>query len=292
MRILLAGWPSFTHGEATAGDVLSMRRVSEALTAAGVEHDLAWSPVFAPGALSIEDADPARYSHVVFVCGPVHGASLLALHERYARCRRIAVGVSVLDVADPAVRGFHRVLARDGVGGARQDLSAVSTVDLVPVIGVVLAPGQREYGGRGRHDRVHEAITTWLLNVDCARLPLDTRLDSQDWRHAATPGQFLSLLSKVDALVTTRLHGLVLGLRCGLPVLAVDPVDGGGKVTAQAGALDWPACVSAEDALSGEKLDGWGSWCLSDAGRALAAAHRMDQAEPLLTELLGELEAG
>jgi hypothetical protein len=50
MLILLTGWPSFLHGEATAGDVLSMDRVQQALQTAGLPVDVAWSPVFRPGA--------------------------------------------------------------------------------------------------------------------------------------------------------------------------------------------------------------------------------------------------
>jgi hypothetical protein len=76
VRVLLTGWPSFVHGEATAGDVLGMERVNAALDDAGVPCEMAWSPVFRPGSLTLEDADPRRYSHVVFTCGPVHGAQV------------------------------------------------------------------------------------------------------------------------------------------------------------------------------------------------------------------------
>src|SRR5690625_5166939 len=116
MRVLVAGWPSFLHGEATAGDVLSMRRVSAALDGAGIPADVAWSPALKPDALPLDEADPAHYSHVVFVCGPAQGEQVEWLHRRYAGCRRIAVGVSVLDPRGAAAAGFHRILARDGLG--------------------------------------------------------------------------------------------------------------------------------------------------------------------------------
>lgn len=294
MRVLVAGWPSFLHGEATAGDVLSMRRVTDALASAGVEHDTVWSPGFRPGALRLEDAQPARYSHVVFACGPAHGWQVRELHERFARSRRIAVGVSVLDPDDPAVRGFHAVFPRDSEipdGPApRADLALAAHTAAVPVVGVVLAPGQAEYGDRRRHREVHEAVTTWLLGLDCARLPLDTRLDTTDWRHCATADQFTSVLTRLDALVSTRLHGLVLGLRCGVPVLAVDPVEGGGKVTAQAVALGWPALVAARDCADRDVLWRWWRWCLSPEGRARAGARSVPKDDPLIDELMTELE--
>jgi hypothetical protein len=289
MRVLVTGWPSFRDGEATAGDVLSMRRVCEALASAGVAHDSAWSPVFRPGALSLDDADPQHYTHLVFACGPAHGAQVERLHSRYAACQRIAVGVSVLDADDPAVQGFHRVIPRDDGSQSEVDLSASATVGSVPVLGVAFAPGQPEYGSAGRHKEVHARLGEWLRGVDAATVPIDTRLDSRDWTKCATPEEFLSLVTRFDALVTTRLHGLVLGLRAGVPVLAVDPVAGGGKVQAQAGALGWPAMLSAADtaADTGDPaaLDDWLRWCLSPEARHAAGV----PSEKLTGELLAEV---
>jgi hypothetical protein len=281
MRVLLTGWASFLHGEATAGDVLSLGAAGAALTEAGIDHDVAWSPGFRPGTRHLPDAPAGDYTHVVFACGPLHGPQVRWLHERYATCRRIAVGVSVPDPADPAVTGFHRVLARDGGGTAEPDLSLAGTVAATQVLGVVLAPHQPEYGGAGRHDEVHAALTGWLAGLDCARVPLDTRLAHEDWQRCATPDQFVSSLSKMDAVVTTRLHGLVLGLKAGVPVVAVDPVAGGGKVTAQGAALGWPV-IAAEDAADTGVLDARLKWCLS----AEAVPH---PPVPRLAALVGEL---
>ncbi|GAA0596518.1 polysaccharide pyruvyl transferase family protein [Actinomadura livida] len=272
MRVLVTGWPSFLHGEATAGDVLAMEAVRRALAGAGVRCDLAWSPVFRPGGLDLGRADPGRYTHLVFACGPLHGPQVAGLHRRYARCTRVAVGVSVVDPADPAVTGFDAVLARDAPAAApRPDLAALPETPPVPVAGVVLAPGQAEYGTRRLHDRVERELTGWLAGRECARLPLDTRLDPRDWRLFTTAAELESALRRLDLVVTTRLHGLVLALKNGIPALAVDPVRGGAKVTAQARAWSWPALVTvaAEDAgrdgplLDPAELDRWWDWCLS-----------------------------
>ncbi|WP_026341248.1 polysaccharide pyruvyl transferase family protein [Actinomadura atramentaria] len=273
MRVLLTGWYSFLDGEATAGDVLARDAVRDRLDASGIPCDTAWSPVFKPGALTLAGADPADYTHLVFACGPLHGPDIAALHERYARCRRIAVGVSVLDPADPAVTGFDTVLARDGLGPARPDLATVPDLPPVPVAGVVLSLGQGEYGTRRRHEDVADRVVDWLARTGCARLPLETRLDSRDWRLFGAARELTSVLARLDAVVTTRLHGLVLGLRAGVPVLAVDPVAGGGKVTAQARALGWPAVLAAEDVLAtdgDERLAELWRWCLSEPGETAA----------------------
>ncbi|HEX2312374.1 MAG TPA: polysaccharide pyruvyl transferase family protein [Thermomonospora sp.] len=292
MRVLITGWPSFLNGEATAGDVLAMEAVRDALDEVGVPCDMAWSPVFRPSGPSLAEVDPARYTHLVFACGPLVGEQVQRLHERYAHCRRIAVGVSVVDPEDPAVLGFHEVLARDGGGlEPRLDLAAELPVPDVPVVGVALAPGQPEYGGRRRHDRVERELTAWLNARDCARVPIDTRLDVYGWRNPSTPAQTEALIRRMDLVVTTRLHGMVLALKNGVPALAIDPVEGGAKVGAQARAWGWPALVtvgSGEPALDVLELERQWNWCL--AGRAAAAAWDLrPDSRPLLTEDLLDL---
>jgi Polysaccharide pyruvyl transferase len=295
MRVLLTGWFSFLHGEATAGDVLAAQAVTSAFDAAGIGHDTAWSPVFRPGALTLEQASPELYTHLVFVCGPLHGEQVAALHTAYPRCRRIAVGVSVVDERDPACRGFDVLLPRDAPGRkAITDLAAAVPPGpaATPVAGIFLAHGQGEYGGRRRHDQVTADLETWLSTRDCAPLALDTRLDSADWRLCSTPAALSTLIARLDIVVTTRLHGLVLGLRAKIPVIAVDPVAGGGKVTAQATAWDWPAVVGAERAGERDLLALWWDWCLSPAGRrraAAAAASGAAQPRQLLAALVSAI---
>jgi len=293
-RTLITGWFSFAEGEATAGDVLALHRLRQEVERGGGRYDIAWSPGFVPGGFSLEDADPGAYGHLLFVCGPLHGRQVEWLHDRFAGCRRIAVGVSVVDAGSRAVTGFHHVLPRDRPHGGPGTLDLAATapagasagaptppaapaVPAVPVVGVVLTYGQREYAERRDHDAVAEAVTGWLHGKNCARLDLDTRLDAHDRRHCATPEQFLAAVSRLDLVVTDRLHGLVLALREGVPALAVDPVRGGAKVTAQAAACRWPALVPSEaltrcgreEPYGAGELERWWAWCLG-AGRALA----------------------
>ncbi|MGP3987646.1 polysaccharide pyruvyl transferase family protein [Streptomyces sp. 3N207] len=300
-RALLTGWFSFVEGEVTAGDVLALRRAEEVVREAGVAYDVAWSPGFRPGEPSLETVRPDAYDLLLFVCGPCSGPQPAALHERFVHCRRVAVGVSVIDPEDPAVRGFHEVIARDGgaalprltPGGApgpSPDLSAGTRPPhpLPPVVATVLTTGQHEYAGRRRHEESARHVTDWLGGQDCARLELETRLDTRDWRLCGTPEQLDAVLARVDLVVTNRLHGMVLALRSGVPAIAVDPVAGGAKVSAQARALGWPAVIPAER-LDDAALAHWWEWARGE-GRSRAAAYAgTPQPEPLAAALRDSL---
>lgn len=281
MRVLICGWASFRHGEATAGDVAALRYVGSDLTAAGIPCETVWSPVFAPQQRHFDQVDPQRFSHVVFACGPAHGWQVRELHRRFARCRRIALGVSVIDPHDPAVLGFDTVLARDGTGGPpARDLAAHLRAGPDPVVGVALAPGQPEYGSYRRHEHVHRQLLDWLTSLPCAPLPVETRLDTRDGLLCSTPEQCAALFARTDAVITTRLHGLVLALAQGVPALAVDPVSGGGKVAAQARAWGWPGILLADD-VGPEELDERWAWVRGEHARRLARERAGTATDPV-----------
>jgi hypothetical protein len=290
-RVLVTGWPSFLHGEATAGDVLAMEAVRRALAARGIPCDLAWSPVLRPAGPALDDCPPERYTHLVFACGPAHGWQVAQLHERYQDCWRVAVGVSVIDPADPAVTGFHAVLPRDAPGRpARLDLAAAVPVAPVPVAAVILANDQPEYAAHGRHAQVSQELDGWLATADCARIDLDTRLGAGEWRSPATAAQVESAIARADVVVTTRLHGLVLALKNGIPVLAVDPVAGGAKVAAQAAAWGWPVLTAraGNPVLDRGGLAHLWAWCRSPEGitQARSAAMAVPGSPALTADLL------
>jgi hypothetical protein len=289
-RIALTGWFSFLDGEVTAGDLLALRAVQEALDAAGLPYDTFWSPGFRPGGPALDALPvPAPYDRMLFVCGPLHGEPVRRLHRVFGRSRRIAVGVSVLDPADPAVSGFDRVLPRDAPDAPpAPDLAfGAPTGPLPPVAAVVLTEGQGEYGARRRHTEVSGAVLDRLRATGAALLPWDTRIATDDWRLPSSADRFEAVLARADIVVTSRLHGLVTALRRGVPALAVDPVAGGAKLTAQARAVGWPAILSPDEVRS-PAFDHWWAWCLA-TGRALARERaRETNADTLLTALTSD----
>jgi hypothetical protein len=104
-------------------------------------------------------------------------------------------------------------------------------------------------------------------------VPIDTRLDvdsSQGNRAGLrSPTEIESLISRMDMVVTTRLHGMVLALKNGVPAVAVDPQAGGAKIMRQANEIGWPAALSVDSATDKALQDAF-DYCLSAEARARA----------------------
>lgn len=262
-RALVTGWFTFFHGEATAGDLLARDSVQQWLTDAGIAHDTAMSPVL--GGPSLEDIDASRYTHLLFVCGPAAGWQVEDLLARFPHTRKVAVGVSEVDTTPT---GFDVLLTRDGPAGDRPDLSLAADFPVLPArVAVVRAHRQNEYPD-GRHEAAHRVIDEVLRSLDVAVVEHDTRVDPRSLVGRRTV-DIEAVLAGVDAVVTTRMHGMVLALRHGVPAVAVDPVPGGAKVSRQAAVLGWPA-VQLVDDMTPEGLAAQLHWALRPDARRLA----------------------
>ena len=241
MRVLVAGWFSFDEFIATIGDELGADVVVGWLRELGVDHDVAWAPYFQRGP-NWRDVDPADYTHLVFVSGPLFDLpELRQLSETFANAQRWAVNVSVVSDAGRAL--FDRVWERDAPGLARPDLAGGTTTPDVPVLAVAFAPPQEEYGPRSQADRVRGVLEDWLRARAMPWFELD--MDLYEKPYDRFPSQVEALIRRADVVVSMRLHALVLGLAHGVPVIACDGVAGGAKVSAQAAALGWPLALTA-----------------------------------------------
>ena len=136
------------------------------------------------------------------------------------------------------------------------------------LVDAVLVHPQREYGMRARHSAVNEAIERLLASRDVASIQIDTRLD-ENAIGLRSPAGVESLIARMDVVVTTRLHGLVLAIRNGVPVIAVDAIAGGAKVSRQAEIIGWPI-VSTVEELSDKRLANALDYCLTGEAQAKA----------------------
>ena len=285
---MAAGLFSFpTHG-ATAGDLIACDVVCKWLAEAGLKYDVALAPPFI-GGCDWRSVDPGDYSHVLWICGPLgkHTEAFARMRRRFGGEPRRWIGVN-LSMIDPVEEWnpFDVLLERDSTRSGHADLGFGAHSTPVPVIGLVqVEPFTPLVPERDRQDDAREAARRVAYSTHAAVVEIDTRLDVANASGLRTPAEVETLIARMDVIVTTRLHGLVLGLKHGVPAVAIDPVAGGDKITAQGRIVDWP-CAFAVDEASDDVLREALAFALSADGRSLAwaAAERGVQSVEVLRE--------
>ncbi len=265
----MAGWFSFEAMGASAGDLLARDRVCEWLRDAGFAYDVAAAPPF-EGGVAWRECEPNDYSPVVFVCGPFgNGPPVDEFLRHFADRPLVGVNLTMLDSLE-AWNPFELLLERDSSRAVRPDLAFLAPPPAAPLVGLVRIDAQPEYGERSRIRFADDAIDRLVAARDLVTVAIDTRLDVNR-AGLRTAAQIEALIARTDAVITTRLHGLVLALKNGVPAVAIDTVAGGAKLSRQAGAVGWPYCLPVDD-LSDAKLAAAFEHCLTDAARSEAAA--------------------
>jgi hypothetical protein len=260
MNTLVAGWFSFQNGHPTAGDLLSRDLACDWLDCCKVRYDVALAPPFT-GGVDLETIDPKNYSQVLFVCGPFQQGELEArLFDRFGHCRWIGLNLS-MELPVEQWNPFDLLLERDSTRGANADMVFLAPSRRVPVVGVCLV---EQYPG-ALVEEANAAIQRLTAARGMAVVPIDTRLDRNSVG-LRTPDEIESLIARMDVLVTTRLHGMVLALKNGVPVIALDPMAGGAKIQRQAQTIGWPVSFAA-DAVTDEALREALDYCLSAEAR-------------------------
>jgi hypothetical protein len=275
---------------ASAGDLMARDVVCQWLGRAAIEYDVALAPPF-EGGVAWEEADPLSYSHVCFICGPFgEGPPLLEFLERFAGRPMVGIDLTMLQPLDEW-NPFEVLYERDSSRTARPDLAFLAPDVRVPVIARILIDNQPEYGARDWHRDANRMIEETLRARDAVVLPVDTRLD-ENLTGLRSVGQVESAIARVDASMTTRLHGMVLSIKNGIPPVVVDPVMGGGKIVRQAQTIGWPVLFTHETATP-ERLAEALDYCLTEEARAAVRECR-EQAQAALASmrqsLLSDLE--
>jgi Polysaccharide pyruvyl transferase len=265
VNVLLAGWFSFENGHATAGDLITRDVVASWLESRGWRYDVAVAPPF-EGDVRWDGVDGRAYDAVVFACGPFQQGELEEAFLAHFRGTPVyGVNLSMvesLETFDP----FASLWERDSDRATRPDLTFVSEAPLIPVVGVCKV---EPYPG-GLTEVTDPAIDALVERQAVAGVPIDTRLDANT-TGLGSPAAVESLIARLDAVVTTRLHGFVLALKNGVPAVPIDPEAGGFKIVKQAAAVGWPLAFVA-DRLDSAELDAALDYCLTPEARREARA--------------------
>lgn len=290
MKILVMGWFSFENGHVTAGDLLSRDVLCEWLKGMNISFDVANDPPL-PNILNWRTLNPKDYTHVIFVCGPFGNDELESefLNKFRPYCRIIGLNLSMkqsLSDWNP----FDFLIERDSNRITNPDLVFVSRTPSVPLIGICLV---EEYDNAMVRE-VNNTVNYFIANTPAAVVQIDTRLD-QNSTALRSPSEIETLISRVDVLITSRLHGLVLALKNGVPAIAIDPERGGSKIRKQCEVLNWEAVINA-DQLSSSELQLMMNYCLSPKARADAlvssqsAIRRVNHIKQILCNTISDQE--
>lgn len=266
MRVLVAGWFSWENMGTTAGDIIARDIVCEWLEEAGINYEVAVHFRFPySDAVDWEKADRNRYTDIVFVCGPFgNGYPVTDMLAHFSTARLTGVDLSLLDSLENW-NPFTLLYERDSSRTSHPDITFYAPPPRVPVVGVILAHKQKEYGKKGRHDAANEAIERLIGSREMAVVPIDTAIIDNAGK-LRTAGEIESLIAKMDLIVTTRLHGTVLAIKNGVPVIPVDPIAGGAKITLQVKTIRWPILFQT-DSLAEEALIKAFEYCLTPAAK-------------------------
>jgi hypothetical protein len=229
------------------------------------DYDVALDAPFA-GGVNWRTVDPRRYSHVVFVCGPFSNGPLeRRFLARFWNSCLIGLNLSMqipLDRWSP----FDLLIERDSSAKVHPDMVLATRQKLVPVAGVCLV---EDYPGAAT-GVAHAAIQKLTAANRMATVAIDTRLDCNG-AGFRTEAEVESVIARLDVMITTRLHGMVLALKNGVPAIAIDPEPQGAKIWRQARHLDWPVVLRIAD-LEPAALQQALEYCLTPEARARALA--------------------
>jgi hypothetical protein len=247
---------------ATLGDLQATDNVSRELVRLGIEHDVLSAPGLGlAGHLATSDlADvSSELDRIVLVCGPLlYRPDVAALISRNPNAVAVAVGVSVLPDQQRMTNLFDAVLARDGVSESAYDLALAGfSMDHR----IATAPQTRSASAvvclRGRQDEYGPVLferSEALVKAAASRFGLTTTNVDTELKGRET-SEILSDLSAGRVVFTTRMHAALYALVARIPVIAIDQVTGGAKVTSVLKRAGWPFVFRA-DCTSQSEING------------------------------------
>ena len=237
------------RGEVTTiGDLMAVYNVALYLTRSVGHVDIAWSGNLfdlTRYCIDVEGADQPHYDAVLYVCGPLTAGHKHFL-ARFHASKKIALGVSITGRGTGTLNPLDfldAVYVRDSDLQSNFDLALAdvgyphlmaSTKIRDSRVAICLAGDQAEYGADDGFDKAedliqqvttnHQIVSVQTLLASTRPLPASVELD----------------LQCSSALITTRMHGALLAIYHGVPLISIDQIRTGAKVTKMVTQLDWP----------------------------------------------------
>ncbi len=253
-RVVICGYFSLPYKTNTVGDLLVLSVLQEWLEQMGIEYDVVsdYKEVIS-NAIPLEAICMSQYDAMIFVCGPLADFdSLIQFIQTFDGLKKIAINISIVDDKSKIVDLFDYIIPRDSKSEINFDLSLSKLLlDRVPVVGLVFVGPQKEYVMQ-KHKVVEEIVVEALRKLEIASVYIDTKVPFNEYGLQNTV-EIMSVISKMDAIITTRLHGSILSLKAHVPFISIDPISCGAKVSRQMRKIGWPYVLDVDN-LSLNKL--------------------------------------
>jgi len=254
-RALIFGPFGVRDRACTFGDVQAAEVVASWLTEKNIEYDIVNEVSYSEKSIKFKKINPKIYNILFYVCGPFGIGSFgpLDIEKDFKHCKKIAINVSIDRDDINSYQGYiDYIIARDSKTIKNPDLVFNIKNTKVPVIGVFLVHpnGPKELRC---HENIQKQLWNFFYKTKYARIDLDTLITTRKHKNKTrvySSDILNSLICKCDVIISTRLHGIVYALKNKIPVLAIDPIIGGGKVQKQIESIKWPCFLSGENATA------------------------------------------
>lgn len=243
MKILIAGWFSRKTKGTTIGDLLSIEILVDWCNDWGIEYDIADNTGTYENSVDWIIQNPSNYSVVVYLTGPMIAGSRFQseLIERFKpHAKIVGLNVSLINNGESIWNPFDTVFIRDSPNEARADLVFLGKPKKTILVGVVMRGKQSEYIGKHVYNNeVKHWFDTLIKEENYAAIYFDTDIGNIGI-NLYEERDLEILFSKLDLILTTRLHAAVLALKSHVPVIAVDQVENGAKLSRVLKSVSWP----------------------------------------------------
>lgn len=254
-RVIICGYFSLQYRTNTAGDLIVLSVLLEWLDSLDYSYDVVTDfPISTVNAVSLDSIDIEEYDAMIFVCGPLADfESLISFVKRFNGIKKIAINVSVVDEKIKIVELFDYILPRDTTYLVNFDMAIEKRINsFAPVVGLIFVGPQKEYSLQ-QHSKVEEIVFATLNQLNLPYVRIDTKLPYNEYG-LKSEKEIISVISKMDLVITTRLHGSILSLKSHVPFITIDPISMGAKVTRQLTKIEWPLTIGV-DSLTTERLE-------------------------------------
>jgi hypothetical protein len=254
-KTLIIGAFSDIGKNATFGDVQAKEVLAAWLNENKMDFDVIDNVSDIRKAQLIEEIDPNKYDTLIYVCGPFGKNKI---YKKFSHCLKIGLDISIINNEDHYLNdsdGLNFIIPRESPNKTNPELAFEATSNKVLVVGLCLVHFQNPIE-TSRHQQTYVAVKKYFKDSGNAIIKLDTLITTpirKNPTNITSISQFESLVRKCDVIITSRLHGLVYSLKNNIPVVAIDPILGGGKVTKQANELGWPVIINGDN-LSSEDI--------------------------------------